>query len=203
MEINMSEFKNYDTEENKLKMADSRKMKSDEGIGIPEFSGIKKARGVATMTPVSSKKNKKAPIVVDVIVGIVMLLLVAALLIGAYYVFTYYSNDYKGVSLTYTMMCEDEDLASVVTLNNADVYLDVEGNSLYLGKVKGIKQEDSDGKSAIILEIRIDKVRYRDGEGYTVSSERLAVGETFTLRYGEKYISGTVVDIENMSKGGK
>ena len=117
------------------------------------------------MTPVSSKKSKKAPIVVDVIVGIVMLLLVAALLIGAYYVFTYYSNDYKGVSLTYTMMCEDEDLASVVTLNNADVYLDVEGNSLYLGKVKGIKQEDSDGKSAIILEIRIDKVRYRDGEG--------------------------------------
>ena len=154
----MSEFKNYDTEEKKLKMADSRKMTSEEGKGIPEIPGVKRARGVATMAPVSSKKNKKAPIVVDIIVGVAMLLLVAALLIGAYYVFTYYSNDYSGVSVTYTVMCDDEDLASVVTLNNADVYLDVQGNSLYFGKVKSINQEDRDGKSAIILEIRIDNV---------------------------------------------
>jgi hypothetical protein len=199
----MSKFKNYDAEDKNLKMADSRKMKSEEGIGGTDLSGIKRAKGISTMAPLAAKKHNKAPIVVDIIVGTAMILLVVALLVVAYLAFTYYSNDYNGVDIRYTLMCEDEDLASVVSLNNSDVFVDVDGNTLYFGKVKEIKQENSDGKSAIILEIKISDVKFREGEGYTVSSERLAVGKKFTFRYGTKYISGIVVEIENLSKGGK
>ncbi|MBE6583437.1 MAG: hypothetical protein E7649_00455 [Ruminococcaceae bacterium] len=200
----MSEFKKIDTEEKKLKMADARKMSdADQAGAVSELLSGKKARGNTIMTPIANNKKKKFPIVVDVIVGIAMLAIVAGLLVGAYLLFTHYSNDYEGVGVEYKIVCAGEDLASFATINNGDLYCDVEGNTLYFGKVKSITQEESGGLKMFVLQVAVDGVKYKDGEGYYISSEKLAVGAYFTFRCGEKEIAGTVVELEKSNKGGK
>ena len=89
----MSEFKNYDTQEKKLKKADSRKISdTDTMVTVSEITGGKKTRTDAIMMPVASVKKKRFPIVVDVIVAVAMLLIVAAIIVGAYLLFTHYTN---------------------------------------------------------------------------------------------------------------
>jgi len=200
----MSEFKNYETEDKQLKRADAKKAGvGDAAESVSDLLGAKKVHGNVTMMPVTNRKRKKTPIVVDIIVGILMLALVAGVIIGAYLLFTYYSGDYSGVDVEYTVICGGEDLASFASLSNGELYCDVEGNALYFGKVQSIKQEEIDGEEMFILKVALDDVRFKDGEGYWVSSERLAVGATYNLRCEKMEIEGTVVGLARVNKGAK
>ncbi len=199
----MSEFKNFETDEKKLKKADAQKMSSaEESSTAAEMPGTKKNRASTVMMPVSGGKSKRFPLVVDIIVGIVMIAIVAAILVGAYLLFRYYSNDYNGTNINYTIVVNtEEDLSALAPLSHGELYCDVNGNTLYFGKVRSIKQEDSNGVKMFVLEIGLENVRYRDGEGYCVETERIAVGTDLTLRCGEKEINGTVVEIVKAQNG--
>ena len=200
----MSEFKKYDSDQINLKRVDAKKADgSDSAVTVSELVSGRKARAGATMTPVSMRKKKKLPIVFDIIVAIAMLALVAALVIGSYMLFKYYSNDYKGVDVKYVVACEGENMSEFALLLNEELYCDVEGNTLYFGKVKEVKLEKGNGSQMIILTLELGGVRYRDTEGYFISDERLAVGASFTFRHGEKTVYGTVVELAKADKGGK
>ena len=199
----MAEFKNYDTEEQKLKKADARKMSGEEAAPtVSEMLGGKKTRG-AVMAPISVAKKKGLPIVVDIVVGVVMLALVAAIIVGAYLLFKYYSNEQMGVGVEYTVVCSGDDLASFASLSNGELYVDADGSSLFFGKVKSIKQAGNDDQKQFVIKIKLDGVAYKEGEGYLVSGQRLAVGSELALRCGEMTIEGTVVELVNTSKEAK
>ncbi len=199
MGIKMSDLKNYDSKDNKLKNADATKMSNtDETNSVAEVLGVKKGRAGAMM-PVASNKRKRFPIAVDIIVGVLMIAAVVALIIGAYMLFKFYSDDYRGTDISYTVVCPEDDLSYFSDMSNSEIYCDIAGSSLYFGKVKSIKQE---GES-IVLEIGLENVKFRDGNGYTVGSKRLAVGSELTLRCGEKTIQGTVVELAKAQNGVK
>lgn len=200
----MSEFKKYEAEENKLKKADAKKASAaDPSATVSELVGAKKSRVSAAMTPVSVRKNKKLPVVFDVIVAIVMLALVAGLFVGSYMLFKYYSNDYTGVNVRYTVVYEGENMHTFAALTNEELFCDIDGNSVYMGKVKEVKIEKGDNAQQLILTVELDGVRYKKSEGYFVSDQRLAVGSEFTFRHVEKTFDGTVVELAKADKGGK
>ena len=192
----MSEFNKYDTDENNLKRVDAKKADGvDSAATVSELVSGRKARASAAMTHVSLRKKKKLPIVFDIIVAIVMLALVATLVIGAYMLLKYYSNDYKGVDVKYVVACEGENMSEFALLLNEELYCDVDGNTLYFGKVKEVKLEKGNGSQMLILTLELGGVRYREAEGYFIADERLAVGAEFTFRNGEKTVNGTVVEL--------
>ena len=200
----MSEFKKYGFEENKLKKADAKKAEGVESVSaVSEFSSARKKRGISAMVPVSMRKKKKFPIVVDIIVAIIMLAIVGGIFVGAYVLLKHYSNDYKGVDVKYTVVCEGDNVNTLASLINEEIYCDVEGNALYFGKVKEINIEKASGVEKVIMTVELGDVKYRDSEGYYVSDERLAVGASFTLRHGEKTFECTVVELAKANKGGK
>lgn len=200
----MSEFKKYSVDENKLKKADAKKAEPSDPISsVLDPSAIGKKRKASVMVPVSTRKKKRFPLVVDIIVAVLMLAIVGGIFVGAYALLKNYSNDYKGVSVKYTVVCEDKTLSSFTSMINEDVYCDVDGNTLCFGKVKDVRLQTRTGAQAVVLTLELDGVKYRDGEGYFVSDERLAVGVTYTFRHGEYTFSGTVVELSKAQKGGK
>ena len=200
----MSEFKKYEADENMLKKADAKKASAaDPSATVSELVGAKKSRVSAMMMPVSVRKNKKLPLVFDVIVAVLMLALVAGLIIGAYMLFKYYSNDYTGVNVRYTVVCEGENMHTFASLTNEELFCDVNGSSVYMGKVKEVRIEKGDNAQQLILTVELDGVRYKKSEGYFVSDQRLAVGSGFTFRHVEKTFDGTVVELAKADKGGQ
>lgn len=200
----MSDFKKYGVEENKLKKADAKKAESVEPAGAAsELSFSRKKRGTFSMVPLSTKKKKRFPIVVDIIVAVVMLAVLGVVLVGAYALLKNYSNDYKGVSVEYTVVCEGKDLNSLVSLTNENIYCDIDGNALYFGRVKEVRIEKNAELQKVIFTLERDGVKYRDGEGYSISDERLAVGATYCLRYEKTSFECTVVELSRAEKGGK
>lgn len=200
----MSEFKKYDADQSNLKRADAKKADgADSGVTVAELVGGKRVRASAVMTPVSIRKKKKLPVIFDIIVAVVMLALVAALVIGAYMLFKYYSNDYRGVDVRYVVVCQGEDMSEFALFLNEDLYCDIDGNTLYFGKVKEVKLEKGNDSQLLILTLELSGVRYRETEGYFIADERLAVGAEFSFRNGEKTVDGTVVELAKADKGGK
>ena len=201
----MSDNKNFDTKENKLKKADSKKSAGydESSVGVTELLGGKKAREASDMAPVAIKTKKKLPLAVDIIVGIIMIALVIGVIAGAYMLFRYFSNDYEGVSVEYTVVFEGEDLTPYLSMKSKDVYIDTEDNTLYFGKITETKIAQRDGAEQMIMKIVCSDVRFKNGEGYTVSGKRLAVGSSFDLRCGEKTVSVTVTELKKVNKGGK
>ena len=200
----MSEFKKYNVDENQLKKADAKKAEAvDPVISELDLSSGKKRRKSSVMVPVSARKKTKFPLVVDIIVAVIMLAIVGGVLVGAYALLKNYSNDYKGVNVEYVVVCEGVGLGSFVSLTNEDVYCDVDGNSLYFGKIKEATLHKDAGAQKVLLTLDLEGVKYRSGEGYFVSEERLAVGESYVLRHGEATFECTVVELYKNENGGK
>ncbi len=143
------------------------------------------------------KVKKRLPLAVDILAGIVMLALVCAILVGSYMLFRYYSNDYDGVSVTYTVAFDTtEDLARHISMRNEEVFIDTEKDTVYFGKIIGVETVGSTGRQGgrVYMTVKAN-AKYRKGEGYSIGDERLAVGSSFRLRCIEKRIDVTVTDI--------
>ncbi len=142
------------------------------------------------------KIKKKVPLAVDIIAGIFMLILVCAVIIGTYMLFRYYSNDYEGVEITYTVdvYAKKQDLARYMSMRNEEVFMDKDSNAVFFGKITSV--EVSEKTDHMQLTVKAD-AKYRLGEGYSIGYTKVAVGSRFTLRCGEESLYDvTVVGLE-------
>ncbi len=201
----MSENKKHSLGEREpnLKRADRKKSHGGSEVGQSHGSELFSGKKLSDKVLVGSnvKVKKRLPLAVDIIIGILMLALVCAIIVGAYILFRYYANDYETRNVTYTVIFDAEDVKKCASMKDQDLFLDVDGNSVYFGKIKEVLlPENTDGAGQVILTVNAS-VKYRSGEGYFIGDSRVAVGSTHTLRYIENSITVTVVDLYEM--GGK
>lgn len=204
----MNEVKNHDQgqKQNDLK-ADSKKSTNYDKTSLPkeasELFGGQRARDISNMNKSRESKNKRIPVVVDVIVAIIMVAIILGVVVGAYMLFRYYSDDYSGVDIEYTLICVcDEDPVSYMTANNRELYLDSGNTALLFGKITNVRIIESKDDSAdlVVLTVSVN-AKYRSGEGYTIDENRIAVGRSYNLRSESLRITGTIAELE--TEGGK
>ncbi len=200
----MAEMKDRNTEEKaqNLKRADSQKTIKDTAQGSGLRAELFGGKRITERTPITNIKiKKKLPVAVDIIAGILMLVLVCAVIVGSYVLFRYYSNDYDGVDVEYTVTFSvDSELNTYNALKNGELFMDVTGNSVYFGKIVGVEtvaNEENESVGGVILTVKAN-VKYRQGEGYSIGDSRLAVGSRLNLRCAEKSLSVlvTALDVE-------
>ncbi len=190
---------NLDGNSKNLKNADLKKSQSETAQNNSVRSELFIGNKISDKSLVSDiKVKKKLPLVVDIIAGILMLALVFAIIVGSYMLFRYYSNDYGGVDITYTVAFDPtDDVNSYHKMKNGELYIDTEDNSIYFGRITGVEMVE--GKNAgeqdrVLFTIQAN-VKYRKGEGYSIDNNKLAVGCTYTLRCVEKNIEVMVVEL--------
>ena len=192
----------FDEKPKNLKKADSKKSQGEVGTTIRnEILGGGRIRENSDIKNIKIKR--RLPVAIDIIAGALMLVLMCGVVAGSYFLFRYYSNDYDSVNVTYRVAFVDTaGNGTAFAEKDGRVFLDTESNSVYFGKITGVDTEDngsSQSPSRIFLTIEVN-AKYRKGEGYSLGDERLAVGSSFVLRYGEKTKNVTVVEL---STGGK
>ena len=201
----MSENKKRSLDKKAYNLKRVDRKKSNRGVEVDSTHGAetfsdKKITDKALMGS-NVKVKKKLPLAVDIIIGILMLALVCAVIVGAYILFRYYANDYETRNVTYTVVFDAEDVKKCASMQDGDLFLDIEGNSVYFGKIKSVLlPENTEGAGRVVLTVSAS-VKYRNGEGYFIGDSRVAVGSTHTLRYVENSITVTVVDL--FETGGK
>ncbi len=180
---------------NDLKRADAEKsFGGSQNVVIESVGARIGSFGSARSARLSVKR--RLPIFVDIIIGIMILALFAGIMAGAYFLFRYYTDDYEGIELEYIFVSpcvEDED--AFRTMRNKELYYDVDGNTLYFGKVTEVGVVGStDAGRYLVLKVNAS-VKYKSGEGYTVGDCKIAVGSEYSLRIDGRVVEGTVVEL--------
>ena len=149
----------------------------------------------------SRKRRKKLPIVADIVIGIVILVLAAGIAIGSYFIFRYYANDFGEIQVEYSFLIKDNDDV-YNTLKNKDLYMDIDGNTVYFGRITGVEivVDNEDGNSTV-LAIKVS-AKHKRGSGYLVGENRIAVGSEYTLRTDSIVMNGTVVELAVSDENG-
>ena len=188
----MAELKNYGSngEKGGLKHADAEKSYTSP---IPNsiLDGVSVKLGDSIGSSVRAKKDeKRIPVLVDIITGLLLLAIVVGIAVGAVYLFRYYTDDYEGVSVEYTYICISDDLEEMHgrSLRNKSLYLDTEDNTLYFGNVES-------GEKMLVVVVNAN-LKFKDDEGYSVNDQRIAVGSEYTLRSEDVVVNGTIVELK-------
>lgn len=194
----MPEIKKNDMgDDMSLKKADAQKSYGDSPTGqIPaaELFGGKKVKEAVQ----KRVGKRKLPIAVDVIIGVLMLSLLICAIVGAYMLFRYFSSDYYASSIKYTVVCPcDGDISNYAALKNQSLFYDATDNTYYFGKITDVNVVASaaDGGNMLVMIVNAD-VRYRSGEGYSISENRIAVGSEYTVRASNQVLNITVTELE-------
>ena len=189
-----------------------------ESVDLKSADSQKKDSSTATYTSLIDNKNikispngsivknrKRTPVVADVIAGLLIVLIAMCIVVGTVYLFRYQSNDYGTVDVEYKLMayCE-KDTTYYRPMNNKPLYIDVQDNSVYFGKITNIEFfTDANGRDVLILTIDAN-VKYRQDDGYLINDYRILVGSEYTVRSEEITLDGAVIELKSSSaKGGK
>ncbi len=200
----MPDIKNE--KEQDLKSADARKSGSQSVHSNNLASELFQGRKVYDVTSSGSiRVKKKLPLIVDIIIGILMIAMVCALIVGSYMLFRYYSDDYNGVDIEYTVVYRTSSpIADYINMENKGLYLDTEDNAIYYGEIIDVRMQNGEGKddNALLLTVS-STVKHKRGEGYSIEDKRLAVGSELCLRCDDITMDVTVVELAAISSGGK
>lgn len=160
-----------------------------ESVGV-RIGGLGSAKGARLSV------KKRLPVYVDIVIGILILAIFAGIVAGAYFLFRYYTDDYEGIELEYVFISPCVESADDYrTIKNKELYCDVDGSTLYFGKVSEFDVINTvDGERYLVLTVNVD-VKYKSGEGYTVGECKIAVGSEYSLRVDGRVIKGTVVEL--------
>lgn len=193
----MPKYKNYSKNgmNADLKNADSEKNTEN---GVQHLNAelfLPKAR-VATTHKKKDGARKKLPIAVDIIISILMIAIAIGVFAGTYYLYRYFTVDYENVTVEYKLLIENTDTESYSGVLNKHVYMDIEGNTVYFGKIIGI--DAYEGQNAVILKIALN-AKFKAEEGYFAGNSKIAVGSSYNLRTESKAISGVIVELEKKS----
>ena len=198
----MPDIRNYDINDKGLKHADSDKSGGGNSQPLGNLPKVKKSGN--DMVKKIKGARKRMPIVVDVIIAILLVVMIGAVTAGGFYAFRYFTVDYDTVDVEYTVIISDITAPENLKKND-QVYCDIEGNTVHFGKIKSISA-DANGNQIIVI---AHTVSYKEDVGYSIGSEKLAVGCEYVLRTEKgTELSGTVVEFVNKTvltneKGGK
>ena len=193
----MPDIKNYDNNKSDLKGADAEKSSGT----LLQFSGIDLSKGKKGEEAVFSSKRaarKKLPIAIDIIVALLFVALFAGVIVGAYFALTSFSRDYESVNVEYTILIPSADESAYSSVASKPLYMEKNGSVEYFGKVKSAKYSVEDGAWLVTVAAT---VRYKDGEGYSIGQNRLAVGQSLSLRTDSGVaVCGTVVELYDSTR---
>ena len=173
-------------------MAEEKRNRSHVQMGADVFKGqsVNDVQMGANL-----KVKKRLPLWVDILTGIIMLAIVCGVVVGSYMLFRYYSNDYGGVEVAYTVILEGipaENTAKYYDLKDRELFMDTDANSVYFGKISAVKIENE----RVFLTVNAE-AKHRGGEGYSIEDTRLAVGSELALRCGQTPLIAEVVALED------
>jgi hypothetical protein len=193
----MPKYKNYSSGDRNLdlKSADAEKSSESNLQHLNSELFGSKARAVTVKKP-KDPARKKLPLAVDIIISILMVAIAVGVLVGTYFLFRYFTVDYESVSVEYTLLVEDADTESYSGVLNKHVYMDVDGNTVYCGKIIAVESYEKQG--AVVLNIALS-AKYKSEEGYFADDSKIAVGKSYNLRTDEKNVSGTIVELVKKS----
>lgn len=180
-----------------LKKADAQKSYGDkQPVQVPaaELFGGKRVKEAIQ----KRVDKRKLPIAVDVIIGVLMLSLLICAVVGTYMLFRYFASDYYASNIEYTVVCPcNGDISSYAALKNQSLFYDASDNTYYFGKITDVKvvSTTADGNNMLVLVVNAD-VRYRSGEGYSISDNRIAVGSEYTVRASNQVFNITITELE-------
>lgn len=188
----MPDIKNYDNDNKDLKGADSEKSSGT----ILQFSGIdlsKARKGEDNSLKGKPTARKRLPIAIDIIIALLFVALFAGVIAGAYFAFRSFARDYESVNVEYTILVPSADESALASVAAQSLYMDKDGSVEYFGKVKSATYSSENEAWLVTV---LATVSYKEGEGYSVSKNRLAVGQSLSLRTesGTK-LSGKVVEL--------
>lgn len=199
----MAELKNHGSDDrSELKRADAEKSFAQPTPNpLADGVSVKLGDSIAT-SPRAKKKAGRLPLIVDIITGVLLVAIVVGISVGAVYLFRYYADDYEGVDVEYTFICVSDDIEDFNSraLRNKGIFLDTEDNTLYFGDVVSAEMYDLQneaGENMLVVVVQAN-VKYKDGVGYTVNGQRIAVGSEYLLRCESMLIDGTIVELEPM-----
>lgn len=187
----MPDIKNYDINDKDLKGADAEKSSGT----VLQLSGLDLGKSrKSDSNPLAGKQTarKRLPIVIDIIIALLFVALFAGAIVGAYFAFRSFAVDFESVDVEYTMLvaADEDELAAVA---DQLLYMDVNGSVEYFGKIKSATYSSANGAWLVTVSAT---VKYKEGEGYAVGNQRLAVGQSLSLRTENgRAISGTVVEL--------
>lgn len=186
----MSEIKQYSAE-NKSVRADTKDMLSENSDKNLFLKHTKR------------KQRKKLPVVVDIAIGVLLLAFAVGIIIGAYVMFRYYSDDFGETDIEYSFLVEqyvEDDVSIYRTTKNKELYMDVDGNALYFGRIIDVEtiEDAKNGNNSALLTVSVS-VKHKTGSGYRIGDYRIAVGSEYTLRSESVFINGTVVELAVLS----
>lgn len=196
----MTDNKNLNTEQRvSLKEADMEKSGTESLGNVADEPEVALAgKRMRDEHSIQKKKKKgRVPLALDIFLAILVIALAVALVVGVYSIFKYYTLGYKEVTLEYALVSDDENMDESVILpllKGEDLYLDVEGNTLYLGEIESIGRNSS---GQVVITATVD-VKYKNGEGYSVEDRRIATGSDYMLRIGELCFEATVVELREL-----
>ncbi len=196
----MADYKNYDAEaeNDDLKSADAEKSSGNPAQKQQSERAEERKTAFFASKSVRARK-KKLPIAADLIIAVLMVAIAIGIVAGGYTLFRYFSDEYESTEIEYTFIRIDETAALVRYRNmkNADLYIDGEGNTQYLGRVVSSEIVDVDPENGIsMLKLVIEtNAKYKHGEGYSVGEYRIAVGSDYLLRSSTVSVNGTIVEI--------
>lgn len=193
----MPKYKNYSKEDRNsdLKSVDAEKNSDGSLLHLNSEIFASRAKAATAFKP-KKVARKKMPIAVDIIISILMIAIALGVVGGTYFLFRYFTVDYESVSIEYTLLVENADTESYGGILNKHVYMDVDGNTVYFGKIIGVETYEKDG--AVLLNIALN-AKYKSEEGYFAENSKISVGSSYSLRTDSKNISGTLVDLVKKS----
>lgn len=170
-------------ERERLRLADNE-ISAESGISSVNNNLLEKytmARG--NVSSVFSKKTK-FPIALDIIISILLVLLVVAIVAGACFIVARFNDAHDSRNIEYQLLIERSEIDDITKGEN--LYVDKDGSAIYFGRVVDVndrvvvtgKEQNAD---YVIVTLHAT-VQYRDDEGYSIGSERIAVGREISAR---------------------
>ena len=193
----MPKYKNYSKDDINadLKSADSEKNPES---ALPHLNSDlfgSRAKAASAFKP-KKVARKKLPLAVDIIISLLMIAIALGVVGGTYFLFRYFTVDYESVNVEYTLLVESADAESYSGVLNKHVYMDVDGNTVYFGKIVSVEVYEEQG--AVLLNVALS-AKYKSEEGYFADNSKIAVGSSYNLRTETVKINGTVVELVKKS----
>jgi hypothetical protein len=130
---------------------------------------------------------------VDIIIAILLLAIVAAVIMGGYFALRYFTIDYDSVNIEYSILVESDNVKQYADLAGKHIYMDVDGNTLYMGKISEVDIYENDGAVVVTVEF---EAKYKSEEGYFAEDYKIAVSKKLDVRTDSMKISGKIVELQ-------
>ena len=199
----MPKYKNYDKDNAKksLKSADREKI-AEGGLLHGAFEGFGGLGSSVKEEDIDyryrkSKARRRLPIAVDIIIALLLLAITVAIIGGGYFALRYFTIDYESVNVEYSILVEQENVKKYADLSGKHLYMDVDSNTLYMGKVKSVDIYEADGAAVITVEF---EAKYKSEQGYFADDYKIAVGKKLDVRTDSVKISGKIVELERLGR---